>query len=151
MRTKKYEKPQSPQQPQSLAQIVHELERTDDLAVERTKINVAETIYVAMRQGDVSKAELSRRLRKSRAYITQILQGDANFTVDSLVRIAAALHTRLEVKLVPNCASARWDHLVRNSGIQSAYPRWGYSGEYVPSEEAPQTVESNESFIVAAA
>lgn len=145
------EKPEKPQIPQSLTQTVQELERTGDLAVERAKINVAESIYGAMRLGEVSKAELSRRLQKSRAYVTQLLRGDANFTLDTLVRVSAVLDSRLEVRLVPNCGSVRWNHLNRNSGIQIVHSNLEVRRENVRSDDVAQALESTEALFAEAA
>lgn len=65
-------------------------------AQEKAKMHVAQRIYDAMKLQGVSKAELARRLGSSRAYITRILQGDVNFTIDSLVKIGGALNCDLE-------------------------------------------------------
>jgi transcriptional regulator with XRE-family HTH domain len=143
MRTKNTHKLKA-SQPQSLIQIAEQLDLSDQLAIERAKINAAETIYTIMKHKEVSKSELARRLKRSRAYVTQILQGDANFTLDSLTRISAALDTRLQVTFVPVCSSLRWNSAFPNSGIQSAYPLWGERGDYVRAYEVPGPILSKD-------
>ena len=52
------------------------------------------------RQG-VSKAELARRVGKSRAYVTQSLGGDRNMTLSTLASFADALNADAVVDLKP--------------------------------------------------
>ncbi len=62
---------------------------------------VSNQIDALMKREDVSKAELARRLNKSRAYVTKILQGNANFTLDTLVKIAKVLGYKFAPVFVP--------------------------------------------------
>ena len=54
-----------------------------------------------MESQGVSKAELARRVGKSRAYVTQSLSGDRNMTLGSLARFADALNADAIVDLKP--------------------------------------------------
>jgi transcriptional regulator with XRE-family HTH domain len=142
MEKKKARRIEIPQTPHSLMQTVGDLVRTDELAIERAKVKVAETIFCAMREREVSKAELSRRLGKSRSHVTQILRGDANFTLDSLVRISTALDSQLQIGLVPNRISAHWSQLYKGR-IESLSPPWGNS-EYTRPTDIAQPTDLNE-------
>ena len=82
-----------------LAAMLAELEDSVSYHVESVKLEITEQIYLAMREQDICNAELARRLEKSRAYVTKILQGTANFTIESLVRIALALGCKLQLNL----------------------------------------------------
>lgn len=59
------------------------------------------------RQG-VSRAELARRLGTSRAYVTKLLDGNANFTLETMTKVAMALGTAVHVHLAPQDADVRW-------------------------------------------
>ena len=54
-----------------------------------------------MIQHGLNKAELAKRLRTSRAYVTQILSGDRNLSLRSLAKLAYAMGLRVHVKLEP--------------------------------------------------
>jgi transcriptional regulator with XRE-family HTH domain len=56
-------------------------------------------ILAVMEQRGISRSELARRLGASPAYVTKILRGDANFTLASLAKLAAALGAELEIGL----------------------------------------------------
>lgn len=73
---------------------------------EAVRDEISEQIHLVMTREGVKPAELARRLGKSRAYITKILQGNANFTIDSLVQIARALGYRYAPVFLPR--EAEW-------------------------------------------
>lgn len=95
------------------ASYVDKFEQSGDLAVEQAKLKLVEQIVKAMYRNGVTKAELARKLSKSRAYVTQCLQGDVNFTIESLVRIALTLNSEVECRFVPKSAINCWG--VKNS------------------------------------
>jgi len=66
-------------------------------AIEGLVTEAGEFIARLMEQQGVSKAELARRLGRSRAYVTRLLSGSANMTVRTLAEVAYALGA--EVKL----------------------------------------------------
>ncbi len=61
----------------------------------------SEVIRALMDREGVSKAELARRVGKSRAYVTQSLGGDRNMTLGTLARFADALNADVRVDLEP--------------------------------------------------
>jgi hypothetical protein len=75
-------------------------ELTDAYQIDRLKVEISERIFNAMNQQGVSNAELARRLGKSRPYVTKLLRGTTNFTLESLVRIGRALSCEVQLELV---------------------------------------------------
>jgi transcriptional regulator with XRE-family HTH domain len=67
------------------------------LAIEALVAESSEVIARLMAEQNVSKADLARRLNKSRAWVTQLLSGKANMTVRTLAEVVYALDA--EVKL----------------------------------------------------
>lgn len=61
-----------------------------------------------MEQHGISRAELARRLGTSKAYVTKVLGGNANFTLTTMVRLAQALGGRIQVHIAdPSAARGR--------------------------------------------
>ena len=58
-----------------------------------------------MEQQGVTRAELARRLGSSPAYVTKLLRGEANFTLTTMVKAAAALDARVSVHVAPKAAA----------------------------------------------
>jgi transcriptional regulator with XRE-family HTH domain len=70
-------------------------------AIEGLVTEAGEFIARLMQEQGVTKAELARRLGKSRAYITQMLSGSANLTVRTLAEVAYALGAEVRLEAVP--------------------------------------------------
>lgn len=79
-----------------------ELEERDDYHVAGMKIEIAEQIFLQMKKKKVNKAELARKLGKNRAYISRILKGNTNFTIETLVTIGRRLDAEWSFKLTDN-------------------------------------------------
>jgi len=64
-----------------------EAEDRDEFHVAGVKIEIAEQIYRMMEKRNITQSDLARKLGKNRAYISKILKGTTNFTVETLVLI----------------------------------------------------------------
>ncbi len=94
--------------------------KRDSYHVEAAKFELSEQIFVAMEEKGISEAELSRRLGVSRAYVNKILQGSANLTIESLVKIGRALGREFRFEfLAPKKRVATLDQ----TGFAKATPR----------------------------
>ena len=71
------------------------------LSVEALVAEASEAIASLMAEQNVSKAELARRLNKSRAWVTQLLSGKANMTVRTLAEVAYALGAEVKLQAQP--------------------------------------------------
>jgi AraC-like DNA-binding protein len=89
------------------ADLLHRAESTDAYQIDRLKVEISERIYNAMKQQNVTNAELARRLGKSRAYVTKLLRGTTNFTLESLFRIGRALSCEVEIELFTKAPKAK--------------------------------------------
>src|SRR6266404_5150656 len=74
--------------------LVRDIKGSEVYDKEVARGDISDQIHALMERQNVKPSELARRLGKSRAYITKLLQGNANFTIDSLVQIARALGCR---------------------------------------------------------
>lgn len=104
-------------------------ERLNDggrLSIDRAKLDLSEKIFSAMQESQITEAELARRIGTTRAYVNKVLQGSTNFTIESLVKIGAALDCTLSLDFKKNKpASANAKRLVsrKGIGIRAAVPR----------------------------
>lgn len=92
----------------SFTRLIREAERDPAYWAERAILRVTEEICQAMDQRGITRAELSRRLDASPPYVTKILRGDANLTVESLARIALALGGEVKFHIAPFGMRTRW-------------------------------------------
>ncbi|MHA2937113.1 helix-turn-helix domain-containing protein [Vibrio sp. RC27] len=61
--------------------------------------NVTEDLLVMLEDLNISKAELARRLGKSKSYVSQVLSGSRNMTLGSFSDICFALGFKPEIKI----------------------------------------------------
>lgn len=97
------------------------------LAQEAAILEVTELICQLMEEQSVSRAELARRLGKSRAYVTQMLDGSTNLTIRTIADVLFALG-----------AEACFSSMVLRSKTQPAAvePPRNYKIEIAPSRWA---------------
>jgi len=70
-------------------------------AIEGLVLEASEFIARLMQEKKVTKAELARRLGRSRAYVTQMLSGSTNITVRTLAEVAYVLGAEVKLEAVP--------------------------------------------------
>ena len=81
-----------------------------------------EDVWRLMEEQKVSRAELARRLGTSRAYVTKLLGGNANFTLQTMTKVAMALGSQVHVHVADRDALTRWIDEIPAQADQSAAP-----------------------------
>jgi transcriptional regulator with XRE-family HTH domain len=76
------------------------------LSIEALVAEASEVIARLMAEQNVSKADLARRLNKSRAWVTQLLSGKANMTVRTLAEVVYALDSEVKLRAQPPSSKA---------------------------------------------
>ena len=66
-------------------------------AIEGLVTDAAELVARLMEEQGVNKAELARRLGKSRAWVTQLLSGKANMTIRTFAELAYVLGAEVDL------------------------------------------------------
>jgi transcriptional regulator with XRE-family HTH domain len=92
----------------SFRELFTEAERDPIFWTERAILRATEEIFLAMERKGISRAELARRLDSSPAYVTKVLRGNANFTLETLARIAYALEGEFKFHISPREMRTRW-------------------------------------------
>src|SRR5436305_6534045 len=92
--------------PKSFPELFEQAEQHDDYWVAGTILEFTEGVVREMKRQGVTRTELAKRLGATPAYVTKILRGKANFTLETMVRLARALDAELRVQLVPGTSGA---------------------------------------------
>ncbi len=87
-----------------------EAEQSVDYWAEGSIVEFTEALWARMEEEKVSRAELARRLGTSKAYVTKVLGGNANFTLYSLAKLALALGGKVRVSIEPIVPVGRKPH-----------------------------------------
>lgn len=83
------------------SQLFDEAQETDEYWAEQARLEFTEELARLLAQQNLTRSELANRLQTSRAYVTKILNGNANFTIETMSRIARALGARVTFYLAP--------------------------------------------------
>ena len=106
--------------------------------VEAAVLEFTEELVERMEQKGISRSELARRIDSSPAYITKILRGNSNFTLDSMVKIARALDCTYRSHLEPAGCESKWFDVMRHWEPMKERPKlstqvWNHRGNFVPT------------------
>lgn len=83
----------------SIKSALDKAEKTDDFWIGNAKLNFSLLMAEKADQLGLKNADIARRIGTSNAYISKVFRGDANLTIDSMVKIARALECKLEISL----------------------------------------------------
>lgn len=78
-----------------------------EFAVESLVLEATEVVSRLMHEQGLTKADLARRLGKSRAWVTQLLNGSANMTLRTLAEVLVALDAEARVEAKPGAWQAK--------------------------------------------
>lgn len=77
----------------------HDAEYEQILNQERFILEVTERICGYMEEHNISRAELARRLGKTKGYVSQLLSGGRNLTVRTIADVSYALGANLHLEI----------------------------------------------------
>jgi transcriptional regulator with XRE-family HTH domain len=76
--------------------------------VERAILEFTERIYARMLQKGISPSALAERMGVEPPYVSKILRGTSNFTLDSMIKICSAVDTEFCFHVRPKEVTAAW-------------------------------------------
>jgi transcriptional regulator with XRE-family HTH domain len=82
--------------------------KTHEYSAEGASIEFTNAMVTRMRETGVSRSQLARKINANPAYVSKILRGDTNFTLDTMVKIAGALDSEFLCHLQPAGAKSQW-------------------------------------------
>lgn len=79
--------------------VMETLDKDIEFLIEKSKVEFVEVLSKRMEDEQISRGDLAKRLNTNKSYITKILQGNAKFTLNLMVKIAEALDCKLTINL----------------------------------------------------
>lgn len=115
----------------------NEQEKACKVAQEKAIYRIANEIYHAMKEADVSNSQLAERVDKKPGFITRVFKGDHNMTVRTLASLAFALGKEVHFDLRDRVTEAySWEN-VENSNENNivAFPSHLHESRRVAVDE----------------
>lgn len=121
---------------------------------EVVKLEVTEKIVDLLEGQSLSRTQFAERLARTPGYVTKLLSGANNFTLETLVRVGMALGQMLSVSFVPETTklASNWvshpEHLRLAKDKSKSGPAggpalfskplsWGQSSQHLPIRDGP--------------
>ena len=106
---------------------LEQAKQCDSYWAEHAKIDFAIDLERLMDRQNLRKFDLAARMETSPAYISKVLRGDANLTIESMVRLVRAAGGTLHIHIAPQAAKVRWFNILaskRESSIEPMALSW---------------------------
>jgi transcriptional regulator with XRE-family HTH domain len=85
----------------SFKKLFAKIEKTLSYKKEKAKLDFTIELQELMKINNVTRADLARKLDRSNAYVTQILRGERNFTIETMVELADTLDSTIAIHFSP--------------------------------------------------
>jgi transcriptional regulator with XRE-family HTH domain len=97
-----------------IAEFVNSRKQHDSYWVEQAKLDFSITLEKRRRSAKLSYAELANKIGTSAAYISKVFKGDANLTIESMVKLSRATGGKISLNIVD-------DHVTINPNVWHAH------------------------------
>lgn len=84
----------------ALQALIQEAAKEDAYWVEQAKLDFATDLDRQIRLAGRTYQEVADQIRSSAAYLSKVVRGDSNLTIESMVKLARASGGTLEVRIV---------------------------------------------------
>jgi len=81
----------------SFKELFEEARKSEEYWIAYAKLDFTEDLYRLMEERGMKKADLAKKIGKSSAYITKVFKGNANFTLETMVRLVRVLGGKLKI------------------------------------------------------
>jgi transcriptional regulator with XRE-family HTH domain len=139
----------------TFAELANQARQNIKYHVQGAILEFTEDIVGRMGSRGVNKAQLAQKLGTSPAYVTKMLGGNTNFTLETMVKVANALGTKLRVHLQPDGSVTQWVDVLETVGVAEQQPceflDWAELGlNFSASQTSSRKSAPNEEFAAAA-
>jgi len=81
-----------------------------EFKLEHTEILLTEKILERMTECGISRSDLAKKMKTSKAYISKLFNNGSNMTLKSMLALAEAVGCSLSIDLLPNATDYRTEH-----------------------------------------
>ncbi len=105
----------------ALADFAEHAEADDIYWVERAKLDFSQELEKQRHKTGMTYAAIAKKIGTSAPYISKVFRGDANLTIESMVKLARSTGGRINIEVVDEKADASpWVFLMRDVPKEAA-------------------------------
>ena len=108
-----------------IRQYVEKFKDDPEFVTEQLMLEIGGSIVRCMKTREMSRSDLAKKLKVSRAYVTQLLNGKPNLTIRSLAALGVVLEARVGIEFRPSYSVskylARYEPHWKPTGVKQVY------------------------------
>ena len=104
------------------AGIVKKIRGSDQYIVQKAKLEFALELKNTMDRLGVKNSEMAERLGVTRPMVTKLLRGDANLTIETMVKVSRRLDGNLYIRIVRNGFAAQLFEILKAASERTHVP-----------------------------
>jgi transcriptional regulator with XRE-family HTH domain len=97
----------------SFKKMLAEAKTRDSFWVERAKLHFSIELNRFFKQSGMAQKDLADKIGSSPAYITKVFRGDANFTIETMVKLTRAVDGELQIRIEPKQEDKFWFNVLQ--------------------------------------
>lgn len=97
---------------------IKDAKKQDTYWVEKAILEFTSELYKLMLENGVSKKEMANTIGTSPAYITKVFSGNANFTIESMVKLTRALEGKLSIHVSHKDSKVIWRDVIDGKNMR---------------------------------
>lgn len=101
----------------SFKKLLTEAKQRDSYWVEKAKLNFSIELTNFFKKSGITQASLAEKLNTSPAYITKVFRGDANFTIETMVKLARSVDGELQIHISPKQSNEQWFDVLKSQQL----------------------------------
>ena len=101
----------------SFKKLLTEAKQRDRYWVEKAKLNFSIELTNFFKKSGITQTSLAEKLNTSPAYITKVFRGDANFTIETMVKLARSVDGELQIHISPKQSNEQWFDVLKSQQI----------------------------------
>ena len=90
------------------------IQSRDGFWIEKLKLDFTKALSAQMRRKNIKKGELAKKLDLSAPYITKVMRGEENLTIESMVKLARATGGQMHLHISDIHSSVSWIECTAN-------------------------------------
>ena len=104
----------------SLASLIESSKEKDSYWVERAKFDFAMDLVGLLHKSGLSNSDFAERINVKAPYVSKVLRGDENLTIQTMVKLVRALKGKLNIHVSEENYHVRWFDVVAQSRGKTA-------------------------------
>ena len=117
----------------SFKKLLTEAKQRDSYWVEKAKLNFSIELTNFFKKSGITQTSLAEKLNTSPAYITKVFRGDANFTIETMVKLARSVDGELQIHISPKQSNEQWFDVLKSQQL----PNKDTTSEWVKQNRKP--------------